>query len=44
MFGDQLLLQFVEKCNVVLCRDGCTLFEVVYRRNSIFVPEKKTPA
>jgi hypothetical protein len=22
-----LLLQFVEKCNVVRCRDGCTLFQ-----------------
>jgi hypothetical protein len=25
MFGDQLLLQFVEKCNIVLCCNGCTL-------------------
>jgi hypothetical protein len=40
-FGGQLLLQFVEKCNAVLCRDGCTLFQLVYEQNSIFVPEEK---
>jgi hypothetical protein len=35
MFGDQLLLQFVEKCNVVLCHDGSTLFQIVYKQNSL---------
>jgi hypothetical protein len=37
-FGDQLLLQFVEKSNLILCCDGCTLFEIVYKQNSIFGP------
>jgi hypothetical protein len=40
-FGDQLLLQFVEKCNVVLCPDGCTLSQLVYKRNFIFVQEDR---
>jgi hypothetical protein len=35
MFGDQLLLQFVEKCNIVLC----TPLQAVSKLNSIFVPE-----
>jgi hypothetical protein len=41
MFGDQLLLQFVDKCNIVLCCDRWTLFQVAYKQNSMFVPEER---
>jgi hypothetical protein len=38
MSGDRVLPQFIEKCNVVLCRDGRTLLQSVYKQNSIFAP------
>jgi hypothetical protein len=41
-FGDQLLLQFVEKCNAVLCPEWLHFFQVVYNQNPIFL--QKTDA
>jgi hypothetical protein len=41
ILGDHLLISFVEKCNLVFCRDGRTVFQIVYKQNSIFVPEDK---
>jgi hypothetical protein len=32
---------FVEKCNVVFCRDGCTLFQVGYKQNFVSAPEER---
>jgi hypothetical protein len=36
-----LPLHFIEECNIVLCHDSCTLFRLVYKQNSIFVPEDR---
>jgi hypothetical protein len=41
MFGDQFLTQFLEKRNVILCRDVCSLYQLGYKQNSIFVPVEK---
>jgi hypothetical protein len=42
-FGDQLLLKFVEKCNVVHCPDCCTLFPVCLQAKFHPCPRKQTP-